>query len=467
MPGPTNIPAPQQIASQLYLQPVPLVPLLPSKWNAQLLLTPFGGLPDSIFAPSDQLVVANVSFDGISPNTALMRASMYSLESLKYYDLLFATEGGVTTWYWLVSDPSIPNQMPAAAFGPFATHCQVVGPSWLQANNFSYAGHWSVVGKSCSNFSAAVGGGQAGIWFSFRESDGLPFRIMNVDAGNDSKAALIGSYYLVNIIGFAAQPGVDLQQLLAWCKQNAQGPASAVEMVTLTDIQNALSKPPNGSQTPCTIKQIQAILPGISIPTNPTPPSWTNQVDIACYMIGQDTYPYFCHVWYDWDYGDQLTVFVQKGSSGDYDARLDELLPKGIAGPGVQYNWKPNAGWDAYCSDPQGSFVPMPRPDFVKAGGGKCRAVIANPAFNSAMTIWSVALGNISALVRFFWYWFDDQARGVIFSLAPASSLTMIDYQQFTQNATIPPAVFFEPTGLPGCGAAIKTLRKKLRFEIK
>ena len=97
--------------------------------------------------------------------------------------------------------------------------------------------------------------------------------------------------------------------------------------------------------------------------------------------------------------------------------------------------------------------VPMPVPDFVRAGKGKCRAVLThNPHFGS-LSIWSVALGDENGPWNSnFWYWFNPQDCGVIFSLAPPHSLTMIDYQTIVRDAVIDPHILESPCAqLPTC----------------
>lgn len=463
-----DIPSPQEILAALFKSPSPTIPVLPRQWNAQMLLTPFGGLGASALGVGDQLVVANISYDASRVGVLLMRANLYLLEGYQYYDFLFATVNGITTWYWLVSDPSKSAGQPSAAYGPFTTQAQVPSPDFLTHNNFSYVGNWDVVGKPCCNF-AANNPGKPGTWFSFDAKNGTLLRIMNVDFANEYKVVLLGAYYLANVFAFSAKGTSDLQQLSQWCQTNARASDAPSPMITLQDIDAALKNPPTGFQIPCSLQNVQTQIPGIYVPAAGAlnPPAWTPTVEISCYMIGQDAYPYFSRVWYDWGYGYQLTVFVQRGNGNDYDARLDELLPKGKAGPGVQYNWD-GVAWAALCSDPQGSFVSMPRPDFVKAGNGQCRAAIPNhPLFSGrTITIWSVALGNAQKWSD-FWYWFDDQSRGIVFSLAPASSLTMIDYQTFAQNALIKPDVFDEPANLPRCGANLSELKKKIMLVPK
>jgi hypothetical protein len=80
--------------------------------------------------------------------------SLYLFESLYYYDFLFRTANGQTQWWWLMSDPGDRNGSPASSFGPFATRVSVPARDFLASNNFSHAGSWKVLGRSCDAFSA-------------------------------------------------------------------------------------------------------------------------------------------------------------------------------------------------------------------------------------------------------------------------------------------------------------------------
>ena len=433
MPTPCiDIPSPQKIHELLFTSANPTPPAFPTVWNAPVLLTPFGGL-------DSQLVVGNVTYD-VSTANSLMRFRLYQLESLQFYDFLFVGD----KWYWLVTDPAQPNADPTAAYGPFSTGVTVPPADFLKQQSFSCQGTFNVVAASCDGFAAKGGGGRAGTWYWYNNRTSSLWRIMNVDDGNDFKLPVLGAYYFVNAPTFSKLPSSNLPATLAWCQKNAQAASPPSPMITLADIQTAMSNPPSGSQVSCTLAEIQALIPGISAPPrgSVTPPAWTDGVESQCYMVGQDTYPYYCHVWYDWDYGAQLSVFVTQGGPGDYDERQDELLPKGKVGPGVNYDWDAPQ-WTPVQVIPGGGVVPQPVPDFVKAGGGICRAVIeGNPNFGGqVVTIWSIAMGNAA-----FWDWFDEKQRGIVFSLAPASSLTLIDYQTFEQNPTIEHCVFDEPS---------------------
>jgi hypothetical protein len=296
---------------------------------------------------------------------------------------------------------------------------------------------------------------------------------MNVDNTNDFNIPVLGAYYLVNFPIFDPNPSLDLAAVIPAAKDNASSGAAPSPMITLQDIQMAMSNPPAGaSQVSCTPVDIGTVIPGISYPqSQPQPPAWTNQMQTVCYMMGQDTYPYFCQVYYDYTVNkDQISVFVTQATPGQYNSRQDMVLPLGTVGPAINYEWNAaSSQWVASCYTPGGGVVPMSVPNFVQAAGGLCRAVIQdNPYFGEGQVkIWSVKLGSQSSWAD-FWYWFDSQQRGVVFSLAPAASLTMIDYQTFEQNPVFPSCTFDEPTsGLPVCSDSVAEKRQKLMLMPK
>lgn len=465
-----TIPSPTEIQNGLFANnPPSRLPDFPQNWTATALLTPFGGLPTSApLTTSDELVVATISYQTTGGGPAL-RTRLYLLESLLYYDFYFLTNpAGQTNWFWLVSDPSDPDPFPPVnnSLGPFPTTTQVPKPTFLRDKDFSFVGTWNVVNQPCDGFSATAGqSGQAGTWFSFLNQTSTPSRLMNVDAANDFKIPVLGAYYLVNFITFNPNPSPDVATIEGAAEENAEAGVAPSPMLTLQDIQKAMSNPPSGArQISCTPADIAAIIPGISRPqSQPQPPAWTNQMQSVCYMMGQDTYPYYCQVYYDYTVNrSQTSVFVTQGTYNQYNVRQDMVLPRGVVGPALNYEWNAdNSQWTASCFSPGGGDVPMPVPNFVQAGGGICRAVIKdNPYFGrGSVTIWSVSLGGVAD----FWYWFDARQRGVVFSLAPASSLTMIDYQTFVQNPRFQPCIFDEPTtGLPQCSGEVAAMRQKL-----
>jgi hypothetical protein len=87
----------------------------------------------------------------------------------------------------------------------------------------------------------------------------------------------------------------------------------------------------------------------------------------------------------------------------------------------------------------------MPVPNFVGTANGKCRANFKGSAYFGDLSIWTVALGDQQSWAD-FWYWFDSSSKGVIFSLSPARSLTVIDYQTFNQDGPFDAGKLFDPS---------------------
>lgn len=458
------VPPPGEILAKLFPNGAVNPQSLGSAWTAQLLLTPFGGTKVSEISPNDQVVVGNLTYDASDPAELYMRFGLYLLEGLQYYDFLFRTSHAGTQWWCLTSDPSDPNSLPTASFGPFTAGSTVPPPDFLTINHFSHAGGWNVLGKPREAFSGRKAA-KSGTWYWFDRGSGNIARIMNVENSNDFKVPVLGAYYLVDVPTFSGRALSNLKDVYEACRQAAKQVATPSPMLTLSDLLRAMAETPVDAQIKCTLDHIQALLPGIVKPTEVVvPPSWTNKVTSECLMIGQDLFPYYCQVWYDWDRGVQVTVFVQRNTSGEYSGRFDELLPKGVVGPAIAYSWS-GSEWAATCCQAGASVVSMPVPDFVKAGGGKCRATILNNPYFGNLTIWSVELGGRNNNSSNFWYWFNDQQQGVIFSLAPAGSLTIIDYQTFIQNKSMEDCIFENPCNdLPPCTPEKASARTKLRF---
>jgi hypothetical protein len=440
------VPSPREINKRLFPEGTLEVTSLSPIWRASVLLTPFGGINDTPSGfSSDQLAVANVTYDASRLTEQFMRVGVYLLENLYYYDFLFKSSSGQTQWWSLVSDPNKPNSLPTASFGPFNTAAIVPSLDFFIDNAFSHAGTWKVHGISRNAFSSRKRA-EAGTWYWFDPGSGVPARIMNVDQRNDFQIAMLGAYYFVDFMHVDRMSSSNLEEAYRRCskKTTVQPPSS---MVKLDDILATMTAPPAGSQIQCTPKQIQSLIPGISRGAEIMPPSWTNRVNSECYMIGQDIKPYYSQVWYDSDYGCQVTVFVQHNNRGSYTKRVDFMLPSGTVGPAIVYRWK-HSKWHPVCCVAEGGLQPMPVRNFVARDHGKCRAVIKDNPQLKSMSIWSVALGGSSN----FWYWFNDRRQGTIFSLAPAPKLTLIDYQTFIQNGTIDACIFNDPcSDLPAC----------------
>src|SRR5262249_52993029 len=282
------------------------------------------------------------------------RVSLYLLESLLYYDFLFATSNARTQWWWLISDPGQPDALPAKAIGPFATEATVPPPDFLSRNGLKHVGTWQIRGRSCDVFS---GGRHAdgGTWCWFDAKSGALARIMNIQPANDFQIPIIGAYYLVDLPAPTRPSASNLQDVHKLCVQAVPLAAPSLPIITLPEILAAMASPPTRRQTHCTLNQIQSLFPGISPSTGQEfPPSWSHQVSSECVQTAKEIDdPYYCQLWYDWERGVQVTVFVQKDDTGAYSRRFDQMLLKGAAGPAIVHSWN-GSQWTPSCCVPKG-----------------------------------------------------------------------------------------------------------------
>ncbi|CAN7511953.1 hypothetical protein [Mesorhizobium caraganae] len=435
-----SVKSPEEIKNGLFPDGTKTPPTFPVAWQANVLLTPPGGT--TIGGNSvDSLIAGRLTYDG--SDTPTLRAQLYSLDGLEYFDFLFSSDGGKHLFWRLSSNPARPDDPPTAKGG--ATEVDAAVPTVASFSaDFAHQGTWMVLEKKSHAFSGRRTAGPY-TWVWQEAETGAFRRMMNVATSNDFGWAILGSFYFVDFTTFEALPRTKLPDLVMSLPKDTDG--TRVPLKTYYDIASAMAE--GGVQ--CDFTNAAALINGlVPVDTELTAPSWTDSVKSECFMIGQDNYPYYCQIWYDWSAGNQITVFVQKDVQGNYSTRFDEFLPRGKVGPAVVYEWAANS-WVASCSSKGGGFVPMPVPDFVSAGGGRCRAKFEGSSYFGDLSIWTVALGDQSRWSD-FWYWFDNRNRGVIFSLDPASSLTLIDYQTFLQNEPIDSAIFKDPTGsIPAC----------------
>jgi hypothetical protein len=396
----------------------------------------------------DQLIVANIAYDSTGAQPA-MRVSLYLLEDLQYFDFLF-TNG---QWYWLISAP---GQQPTGYYGPFPTTLQVPPPNFLAQNGATYGNSWGIAGTPTDGWvipTALPQGSQVpphGTWYSINSSTGALWRVLNLDNDNPVGIPILGSYYHAYLPGFAPSGPLNLLSLISGPPSVGNAPS---QMVSQRDIQTAISNPL--ASAPCTMAQIQAVIPGIAFPsTQPPLPAWTDQTFIQGWTIGCDPIPYWTQVWYWWSYKRQRTSFVGYGleaGTGTYRNRIDNVLYSNFFTSPVyyalnQYEWVPS------CPNPCFPGVGLPRPDFVAADGGVVKATITgNPAFGlgpqQAMLLIRVSMPrgpnpNGVDVTSVFWFWFTDDQKGVLFSegnfidTVVDHDLQVIDYEYFEQNAS-------------------------------
>ena len=82
-------------------------------------------------------------------------------------------------------------------------------------------------------------------------------------------------------------------------------------MVTQEDIQRALAAPL--ASAPCTLQQIQALVPGLVPAPGGSLPVWSDQTFIRGWTIGTDFIPYQTVVYYWYSHGQQQSSFFGLG----------------------------------------------------------------------------------------------------------------------------------------------------------
>lgn len=449
----SQLPNPSELTAARDRAQPSAAPTLPQQWQAQFLLTPFGDMQPPM-AHYDQLVVADVVYNH-SSSAPWMRLSLYLIEDLRYYDFMFYDD----KWYWLISTPNGPI---TGYYGPFETPLKIPAPDFIGAMGGRYGNTWTIMGAACDGWVVPTDQ-EHGSWYSFRTDSGNLSRIFTFDTDNPASVPILGSYYLANVAAFAAQ--ASSEDLPAYVQGTAATDAPATfsnPMVSQQDVQRALAAPL--SSAPCTLQQIQALVPGLA----PTPggalPVWSDQTFIFGWTIGTDFIPYKTYVYYWYSYGHQQTAFFGLGlepGKGTYDDAQCTCLYSFAGEPEKDYTDLPqykftSGQWAPLCCDGRIPELGVPRPDWVAAVKGEIAASITgNPAFGCTP-------GQTLNLIRcpfqrgpgeqaLFWVWFTAEQTGVLFTEAnfvnsTDHSLQLIDYEVFERNATwINPDNFYDP----------------------
>lgn len=443
-------------------------PILPEQWRAQFLLTPFGDMQPPM-ENYDQLVVADVTYKyGANP---WMRVSLYLTEDLRYFDFGFL-DG---QWYWLVSTPGGPV---TGQYGPFKTPLEIPAPDFVGATKGRYGNTWPIMGRECDGWVIPTDTDH-GSWYSFRTDTGDLSRIFTFDTDNPVKVPILGSYYLANVAAFAAQePDEDLPAQLRSLAATEPPAAVTNPMVSQEDIQRALAAPL--ASAPCTLAQIQALIPGLVPAPGGTLPVWSDQTFIRGWTLGTDFIPYETRVYYWYSFGQQQSSFIGLGlkpGNGNYNEMQRTCLYSFAGEPSRDYTDIPqyafaNGEWKPQCCDGKIPGIGVPRPDWVAAANGQIAASITgNPAFGCQP-------GETLNLIRcpfqrgpneeaLFWVWFTAEQVGVLFTEAnflksTDHSLQLIDYEEFEREASwITAADFDDPCPqLPACPPSAAPARR-------
>jgi hypothetical protein len=387
--------------------------MFPVNWQASFVLFGDAAPPMNNY---DQLVIANVTCYYDPLVGSFMRVGLYLLEDLQYFDFFFVDSA---QWYWLIGTP---EEGPTDYYGPFSTTLQASTVGLL--SQALYGGQWPLAGTT---------------------TDGWVVPTANAETPHG------------NWISFLKRPP----------KAGVSPPSP---MVTQRDIQLAMANPLFSA--PCTLEQIQELVPGITQPPNPMLPlpQWTNPVYINGWTIGCDFIPYYTQVWYDHNIPLQRSEFDGFGNiSGQstYNDRQDTVLYASDTDNPI-YQWQ-SGGWQFTCCNPQLQGVGVPHPNFLQDANGTIKAtIVGNTSFGlqpQTLLITRATMPrppdpNLGPILSVFWLWFMADWQGVFFSecnyINPLDhDLVTIDYVQFVQNAAIDPASDFpDPcaqTNPPAC----------------
>ena len=430
----------------------PTVPVFPPQWQATVLLSPYGDAnPPNGWTNYSQHVIGEVSYDV----DLGMMVGLYLPEDLKYFRFLFVNGEG---WYWIDAAPRGPMKR---YFGPFATPLKVPGADFMSRSKARFGERWEITNTSCVHWVLPTPNSSSppdhGSWYSFRSDNGNLYRIFTFDPENPRLFPVLGSYYLAHVPSFEAGADSELQSLVKAVKSGkpAADGGYVNPLLTQRDIQTAMTKPL--ASAPCTLAQIQAVIPGyVPLPSGVPLPVWTDKTFILGMCIGTDLIPYYTFVSYWYSFGKQQTIFIglgQVAGEGNYALRQDCCLFRDYTDV-PQYVAQGNTWVLECCSKIPG--VGLPVPNWVSADGGVVAASISGNADfglkpNEVLNLCRCSLDRGPGNLALFWVWFTGDQKGVLFTEAnfvdsTDHNLQLIDYTWFDRNAEwLKPDAFSDP----------------------
>ncbi|HUS52946.1 MAG TPA: hypothetical protein VMY41_02945 [Thermohalobaculum sp.] len=456
---------PEAIHEALRLDAATAPPALPGAWTATALLTPYGQYAPAMGAEKkySQLVVAKITYFG-GPDLRAMRVGMYLPEDGAYIEWLFVTKGTLSVWGWVKAAPGGRDQ---GTLGPFVTTAVVPEADFLVKAGASYKGYWPLFNQDTWHFLALTSENQGqkyGNWYSFNNAGNLS-RVLNIPADNSLRLPVLGAYFMANTVGF--QPLADTSDLVARANALLDPASGGAEleasdyvnpMLTQVDLGNAIANPLWSA--PCTLADIQAVLPGYAPLPNWPLPQWSETVKITGYTLGENTIPFYTEVYYSNPMQRQRSEFVGwgPGTAEGYNYRQDTVLYSDYFND-VQYQLI-NGQWQKpTCHREPG--IGYPRPNFPERMGAVVKGTITGnvefglaPGRSLYMTLAEMPRPAVKRgqppNVCAFWDWWRDDQSGVIFtesevSTPPRHNLSVIDYVTFERNAPVGPGDFADP----------------------
>lgn len=413
-------------------------PLLPTRFHAIALLTPFN---------NSQLVVADIYYDW---SVQAMRVTTYGLEQ-GYGDFLYTPEG----YYILDSENGGP---PKQIFGPIATQEQVPTPNWLTHYAVTCNGVLEVLGvptsawcgltkntnglapippvKQCPPYESAN-------WFWLRTDNQLPWRMMFINTTNDYRLPFLGNFAFVHFPTFEAITSTDLPEIVQSCaSQHQDVDATMAPMLAICrpdDTYNLLkleSLLTTGCDRTQHLATIQQLIPGLAPPDDTPLPSWPQTLFMTALTTPTfenhpfPNQPYPTQIYYDWPNRRQLTRFFLPDQSLE-DVILSDRKSYLVAR-------FPNGTHQCLGTVPVG----LPYPDWPTQDGGTCKGVITNnPQLSPNKTTGIFTLN--SQPPRVFWIWYTTANEAIMFAEVPQACNVQLVLTDYTDYLPDPPA--FDP----------------------
>lgn len=387
-------------------------PVLPQRWRAVGLMTPF--------TPA-QLDIGEFVYDGSVP---AMRASIYGLES-GAADLLITNADT-----YLLSGP---HHAP--------TGCTSLGPQykppsarWLP-KQARCVGEAPIMSTPVQWWSAPAGLSHT-TWHWYATETRLPWRSMMSSPGR--YPAIIGDYSMTFFPVFEAVRSTNLGALRDLCRVQPRRPRINARVQSARTLMTARNEAAETER----LARIETLIPGLSHQAcaNATPQRWPPHLGMTAMMTPQNFGhgPYPTEMLYDWS-----------GAKGhrtrNYLPNKPGMLPvlDGVLLPGAGYEIKREASGATTCLPIYPGVI---KPDWMAADKCECKGVIKNHPTLSPNDV-----TEIRACTRerrqFFWSWYTTSGRPVVF-MEPSpqgDGPAITDYHRVVPGHDIPSGTFDLP----------------------
>jgi hypothetical protein len=388
-------------------------PVLPVRWNAAALMSPFD---------KSQLAVGAFTYDG-SLATPAARTTLYGLEK-GTADLLIVKD----QTYLLVGSYDKPTSCVRLDKAPW----QVPSRQWLNPQA-KCVGEAPLQSTKVQWWKIPVEPKPETTWFWFTSQSRLPWRTMFAQPAKSP--AIVGEFSMSYFPAFASASQTNLKSLVDLCANARSTPYPG-------NLNTFIASNPSQVSDAARRRRIQDLIPGLSYEAcaNQPLPVWPEQFGLTTFMtaVRFDLDPFPTEVLYQWQTESQRTRMCQPASSPDtaWDALL--LGEKGYI---VQRNPK----GDQCAQDLPG----IPKPDWMRAVKCSCRGVIKDhPTLSPKETTLLINCPLIPP--RVFWTWYTTEGRPVVFMETSSKAdvgtgLSLADYYSWQPRAKIPDGVFKLP----------------------